>query len=79
MSKTAVNADDSRVNVLIRIVGAFFFVLGIAMTYETAVQAAANGIQPPLVPVLYLCSGMLALAGLVAIVSKYKPSGTPKQ
>ena len=78
MSKTAVNADDSRVNVLIRIVGAFFFVLGIAMTYETSVQAAGDGIQPPLVPVLYLCSGLLVLAGLLALLAKYKPSGTPK-
>jgi len=78
MSKTVVNADDSRVNVLIRLVGILFFFLGVAMTYETSVQAAADGIQPPLVPVLYLCSIMLLLAGLVAIVSKYKGSGTPK-
>ncbi|MDA4132371.1 MAG: hypothetical protein OK454_04505 [Thaumarchaeota archaeon] len=78
-SKTAVNADDSRVNVLIRLVGVIFFVLGIGMTYETFVQSGAGAqvLQPPLVPVLYLCSAMLVIAGSVAIVSKYKGS-TPK-
>jgi len=74
-SKTAVNADDSRVNVLIRLVGVIFFVLGTGMTYETFV---AKGLQPPIVPVLYLCSTMLVIAGLVALVSKYKGSTTPK-
>ena len=78
MSKTTVNAGDSRVNVLIRLVGVFFLVLGLAMTYETFAQAAADGIQPPLVPVLYLCSVMLVVAGLAALIAKYKPSGTPK-
>jgi formate-dependent nitrite reductase membrane component NrfD len=56
-----------------------FFVLGIVMTYETFVQASASTqvLQPPIVPVLYLTSAMLTLAGLVAVVSKYKGS-TPK-
>ena len=78
MSKTTLNADDSRVNVLIRLVGIMFLVLGAGMTYETYVQAAAETLQPPLVPVLYLCSIMLVLAGFVAIISKYKGSGAPK-
>lgn len=78
MSKTTVNADDSRVNVLIRLVGIAFFALGGSMTYETYVNAGGDGLQPPLVPVLYLCSILLVLAGLAAIVAKYKPSTTPK-
>ncbi|HVB95466.1 MAG TPA: hypothetical protein VND41_02545 [Nitrososphaerales archaeon] len=78
MSKTAVNADDSRVNVLIRIVGLMFFALGLVMTYETFVQAGADALQPPLVPVLYLCSIILVAAGLVALISKYKGSTSPK-
>lgn len=76
--KTTVNADDSRVNVLIRLVGVIFFVLGIGMTYETFVQTGTAALQPPLVPVLYLASLMLTIAGLVAIVSKYKASTPPK-
>lgn len=78
MSKTTVNPGDSRVNVLIRIVGLLFLLLGVAMTYETFVQAGADALQPPLVPVLYLCSIMLVAAGLTALVSKYKASTPPK-
>jgi uncharacterized membrane protein YidH (DUF202 family) len=77
-SKTAVNADDSRVNVLIRLVGVIFFVLGITMTYETFAQTGTQGLQPPVVPVLYLCSLMLVIAGLAALVSKYKGSTPPR-
>jgi hypothetical protein len=79
-SKTAVNADDSRVNVLIRLVGVIFVVLGLGMTYETFVQAraATQVLQPPVVPVLYLCSVMLVIGGLAAVVTKYKASNPPK-
>jgi hypothetical protein len=77
MSST-VNAGDSRVNVLIRIVGIVFLVLGLAMVYETYAEAAADSLQPPLVPVLYLCAAMLTFAGFAAIVAKYRPSSTPK-
>lgn len=78
MSKTTVNPEDSRVNVLIRLVGILFFVLGVGMTYETFVTASSAGLQPPIIPVLYLLSGMLVIAGLVAIIAKYKPSTPPK-
>jgi formate-dependent nitrite reductase membrane component NrfD len=79
-AKTTVNADDSRVNVLIRLIGVIFFVLGLVMTYETFVQAGASAqvLQPPIVPVLYLTSMMLTLAGFVALISKYKGSTPPK-
>ena len=80
MSKgKTINADDSRVNVLLRLVGVVVFALGAIMTYETFVNAGADALQPPLVPVLYLCSGMLVIAGLVALVAKYKPSGAPTE
>ena len=73
-----VNTDDSRVNVVIRLVGILFFVFGIAMIYMTYMGASSAVLQPPLVPVFYLCSTMLTLAGFVALIAKYKPSGTPK-
>jgi len=72
------NPDDSRVNVVIRLCGVMFFALGFAMTYETYAEAGIDTIQPPLIPVLYLCSVMLMLAGLVALFAKYKASGAPK-
>jgi hypothetical protein len=80
MSKgKTINTDDSRVNVLIRMVGVAFLALGSIMTYETFVNAGGDGIQPPLVPVLYLCSIMLVVAGLAALISKYKASGAPTE
>jgi formate-dependent nitrite reductase membrane component NrfD len=80
MSKgKTINADDSRVNVLLRLVGVIVFVLGVLMTYETFVNAGADALQPPLVPVLYLCSGMLVVAGFVALIAKYRPSGGPTE
>lgn len=80
MSKgKTINADDSRVNVVLRLVGVIVFVLGVIMIYETFVNAGADVLQPPLVPVLYLCSGMLLVAGFVALVAKYKPSGGPTE
>ena len=80
MSKgKTINADDSRVNVMLRLVGVIVFVLGVIMTYETFVNAGADVLQPPLVPVLYLCSGMLVISGFVALIAKYKPSGGPTE
>ena len=77
MSNPTYNPDDSRVNVIVRLVGILVLALGVGMTFETY-QAGAAVLQPPLIPVLYLCSSMLIVAGLVAVVAKYKPSGAPK-
>jgi len=80
MSKgKTINADDSRVNVLLRLVGSTFLVLGAIMTYETFVNAGADVLQPPLVPVFYLLSGMLVVAGFLALIAKYRPSGGPTE
>ena len=77
MSNTSYNPDDSRVNVILRLAGIVIFVLGLGMTILTY-NAGAGTLQPPLVPVLYLCSSLLMVAGFVALVSKYKGSGVPK-
>lgn len=71
----SINAPDSRVNVLIRLVGLMVLVLGVTMTYLTYQQVAAATLVPPLIPVLYLCSTMLIIVGFVALISKYKESG----
>jgi len=75
---STINAGDSRVNVLLRLVGIMFFALGAGMTILTNEAAAASSIQPQVVPVYYLCSAMLMVAGLVALISKYRESGAPK-
>ena len=75
---SSINAQDSRVNVLIRLVGIMFFVLGAAMTYLTYQEAAAATLVPALVPVLYLLSSTLMVAGFGALIARYKGSGAPK-
>jgi len=75
---STINASDSRVNVLIRLLGIMFFVLGAGMTVLTSQAAASTSIQPQVAPVYYLCSTMLMAAGFLALVSKYKESGAPK-
>jgi hypothetical protein len=75
---SSINAPDSRVNVLIRLVGIMFFALGAAMTYLTYQEAAAATLVPALIPVLYLLSSMLLVAGFVALIARYKQSGAPK-
>jgi hypothetical protein len=74
----SINAPDSRVNVLIRLVGGMFLVIGAALTYLTYQEAAAAALAPPLVPVMYLCSSMLIVAGFVAFIARYKESGKSK-
>jgi hypothetical protein len=75
---SSINAPDSRVNVLIRLVGAMVLVLGVGLTYLTYQEVATASLVPPLIPVLYLCSSMLIVAGFVAFIAKYKESGKPK-
>ncbi len=71
-ASTTINAPESRVNVLLRLVGVLFFALGAAITYLTYQEAAAATLVSQLVPVFYLCSGMLMIAGLLAILAKYE-------
>jgi uncharacterized membrane protein YoaK (UPF0700 family) len=75
---SSINAPDSRVNVLIRLVGLIVLALGVIMTYLTYQEVAAAALVAPLIPVLYLCSSMLIVAGFVALIAKYKESGRPK-
>ncbi len=66
------NAPESRVNVLMRLVGLVFLVMGAAMTYLTYSEASQANIVPQIVPVFYLVSILLVIVGFVATVSKYK-------
>jgi len=75
---SSINAPDSRVNVLLRLVGIMFLALGAAMTYLTYQEAAAATLVPALVPVLYLLSTMLMVAGFAAFIARYRESGAPK-
>ena len=72
MSKTTINPDDSRVNVLLRLVGLLFLAIGALLTYFTYAETANADLVPDLVPVFYLCAGILIVSGLTAMVAKYK-------
>jgi hypothetical protein len=74
LSKTAINPDDSRVNVLLRLVGLLFLAIGAVLTYLTYEEALNADLVPQLVPVFYLCSGILIIAGFTAMIAKYRSS-----
>jgi hypothetical protein len=65
----ALKTQDSRVNVLLRLVGLVFLGLGAAMTYLTYSEA---DLAPQIVPVFYLVSIMLMIVGIIVAVAKFK-------
>jgi len=69
---STINAPESRVNVLLRLVGMVFFALGAALTYLTYQEALASTLVPQIVPVFYLCAGILMIVGVTAIFAKFK-------
>jgi uncharacterized membrane protein YidH (DUF202 family) len=66
------NAQESRVNVLMRLVGLVFLVMGVAMTWLTYSEASQANIVPQILPVFYLVSILLVIVGLVAMLANYK-------
>jgi len=68
----ALKTEESRVNVLLRLVGLVFLALGAAMTYLTYSEAAQADLVPQIVPVFYLVSIMLMIVGLIIAIAKFK-------
>ena len=66
------DSGGSRVSMLIRLVGLAFLAVGAFLTYFTYVGASQAAIVPQIVPVFYLGSILLMVAGIVAIIAKYK-------
>ena len=66
------STQESRVNVLLRLVGLIFLILGASMTYLTYTESSQANIVPQIVPVFYLVSGLLIVVGFVTTVAKYK-------
>ena len=66
------NTQESRVNVLLRLVGFVFLAMGGAMTYLTYSEASQANIVPQIVPVFYLVAALLIIVGLVATIAKYR-------
>ena len=55
---------------VIRLVGVVFLAIGATLTYIT--YSSASSLVPQIVPVFYLGAVLLIIAGLFAIVTKYK-------
>jgi hypothetical protein len=68
----SINTQESRVNVLLRLVGLIFFAFGVSLGYLTYVESSQGNIVPQIVPVFYLISVMLIISGLMATIVKYK-------
>jgi hypothetical protein len=66
------DSGASRISMLVRLSGIVLLILGAVLTYFTYSAASSSSIVPQIVPVFYLGSGLLMIAGLVAIVAKYK-------
>lgn len=56
----------SRVNVLLKVLGLIFLILGLLTAYLTA----TTPLYPPVAATFYLISALLAAAGLVTLVAR---------
>jgi hypothetical protein len=64
------DSGASRISMVIRLVGVVFLAIGATLTYIT--YSSASSLVPQIVPVFYLGAVLLIIAGLFAIVTKYK-------
>jgi hypothetical protein len=65
------DSGASRTGMVIRLVGIVFLLIGAFLTFFTYQAAGNESLVPQIVPVFYLGSGLLMIAGLVAIIAKY--------
>jgi hypothetical protein len=68
----SLDAEGSRVSMMIRLIGLVFLGLGATLTYFTYVGAVQASIVPQIVPVFYLGAVLLMIVGFVALIAKYK-------
>jgi hypothetical protein len=67
-----VNPQQSRVNVLLRLIAFFVFILGSVMVYFTYQNSNVAGMSPVIVPVYYGVGLSLMIVGFIGLISKYK-------
>jgi hypothetical protein len=66
------NAQQSRVDALIRMVGLVILAFGVALVYYTYVNAGDSGFAPQLVYVYYFLGLILLVVGLMGAFAKFK-------
>lgn len=65
-------AQQSRVDALVRLLGLVVLVFGIAMVYYTYINTASTGIAPEIITTNYALGVLLLIAGGLAVISKFK-------
>ena len=68
----SVNAQQSRVDALIRIVGLLMLVFGAVTIYYTYANASDPGFAPELAVVYYFLGLVLVIVGLLGAFAKFK-------
>ena len=67
-----IEAQQSRVDALIRLIGLIVLVFGLALVYFTYSNANASGVAPDIVTIDYGLGLLLTIVGLFATFSKFK-------
>ena len=67
-----IEAQQSRVDALIRLIGLIVLVFGLALVYFTYSNANASGVAPDIVSIDYGLGLLLTIVGLFATFSKFK-------
>ena len=65
-------AQQSRVDALIRLLGLIVLVFGIALLYFTYSNAGVSGIAPDIITINYALGVLLAIVGVFATFAKFK-------
>jgi uncharacterized membrane protein len=66
------NAQQSRVDALVRMVGLIILVFGVTLIYYTYANAGDSGFAPQLVVVYYFLGLILLVVGLMGAFAKFK-------
>jgi formate/nitrite transporter FocA (FNT family) len=67
-----VNAQQSRVDALVRLAGLVMLAFGVVLIYYTNVNASDPGFAPPLAAVYYFLGLILVVVGLIGAFAKFK-------
>jgi hypothetical protein len=67
-----IEAQQSRVDALVRFLGLIILVFGLALVYYTYSNANGSGIAPEIITINYALGLLLTGVGLVATLAKFK-------
>jgi len=65
-------AQQSRVDALVRLLGLIVLVFGLALVYYTYSNAGVSGIAPEIVTINYALGLLLTVVGIFATFAKFK-------